>query len=68
MAAALVKSLFGLIESVHDMLGNYLKRQRKNFEYKENYDKNRYNYVQRQSGVQRSQIVNNYPNPDSARR
>jgi hypothetical protein len=39
IAQAMIKMLFGLIEAIHNMLGDYLRREKQRVEREEQYSK-----------------------------
>ena len=47
IALAMIKMIFGLIETIHDMLGEYLRREKRRAAVEENQDKQRYSYVKK---------------------
>jgi hypothetical protein len=63
IAAAMTKMIFGLIEGVNDMLGEYLRREKQRVVNEEKEHKKRYSYVKRGGQDERGSAVN-YPNPN----
>jgi hypothetical protein len=44
----MIKMIFGLIEGIHEMLGEYLRREKQRVERETDYSKKRYSYVKKE--------------------